>query len=69
MSKFFSGFSTYIADLSGKPGTFVVAVTLVIGWAVFRPFFGYSETWQLMINGFRSPELTEPRWQGPADDA
>lgn len=48
MSKFFSGFSTYIADLSGKPGTFVVAVTLVIGWAVFRPFFGYSETWQLM---------------------
>ncbi|MGV4797355.1 low affinity iron permease family protein [Rhizobium sp. F40D2] len=45
----FSRFSTYIADLSVKPGTFVVAVTLVIGW-VFGPFVGYSETWQLVIN-------------------
>ncbi|MBY5891205.1 low affinity iron permease family protein [Rhizobium leguminosarum] len=46
----FSKFVTNIADLSGRPGTFVVAVTLVIGWAVLGPFFGYSETWQLVIN-------------------
>ncbi|TBY60457.1 low affinity iron permease family protein [Rhizobium leguminosarum bv. viciae] len=46
----FSKFATNIADLSGRPGTFVVAVTLVIGWAVPGPFFGYSETWQLVIN-------------------
>ncbi|QND23765.1 low affinity iron permease family protein (plasmid) [Rhizobium leguminosarum bv. viciae] len=46
----FSKFATNIADLSGRPGTFVVAVTLVIGWAVLGPFFGYSETWQLVIN-------------------
>ncbi|MGZ2504332.1 low affinity iron permease family protein [Rhizobium leguminosarum] len=50
MSKFFSKFATHISDLSGRPGTFVVAVTLVIGWAVLGPFFGYSETWQLVIN-------------------
>ncbi|RWX16916.1 low affinity iron permease family protein [Rhizobium leguminosarum] len=50
MSKFFSKFATQISDLSGRPGTFVVAVTLVIGWAVLGPFFGYSETWQLVIN-------------------
>jgi low affinity Fe/Cu permease len=50
MSKFFSKFATNIADLSGKPGTFIVAVTLVMGWAVLGPFFGYSETWQLVIN-------------------
>jgi low affinity Fe/Cu permease len=50
MSKFFSKFATHISDLSGRPGTFVVAITLVIGWAVLGPFFGYSETWQLVIN-------------------
>ncbi len=50
MSKFFSKFATAIADLSGKPGTFVLAVILVLVWAVSGPFFNYSETWQLVIN-------------------
>jgi low affinity Fe/Cu permease len=36
--------------LSGKPVTFVVAVVLVLAWAVTGPFFDYSETWQLVIN-------------------
>jgi low affinity Fe/Cu permease len=50
MSKLFSKFATAIADLSGKPGTFVFAVALVLVWAISGPFFGYSETWQLVIN-------------------
>jgi low affinity Fe/Cu permease len=50
MSKIFSKFATVIADLSGKPATFVAAVALVLVWAVSGPFFGYSETWQLVIN-------------------
>ncbi len=50
MSKFFSKFASSIASLSGKPGTFVFAVALVLVWAVSGPFFGYSETWQLVIN-------------------
>ncbi|MGR9354765.1 low affinity iron permease family protein [Rhizobium leguminosarum] len=50
MSKFFSKFATNIADRSGKPGTFVLAVVIVIVWAVSGPFFSYSETWQLVIN-------------------
>ena len=49
-SKAFSTFATAIADLSGKPATFVLAVALVLAWAVSGPFFGYSETWQLVIN-------------------
>lgn len=49
-SNFFSKFATTIADLSGKPATFVLAVVLVLAWAVSGPFFGYSETWQLVIN-------------------
>lgn len=50
LSSLFSKFATIIADLSGKPATFVLAVVLVIIWAVSGPFFGYSETWQLVIN-------------------
>lgn len=49
-SKFFSAFATVIADLSGKPATFVAAVALVLVWAASGPFFDYSETWQLVIN-------------------
>jgi low affinity Fe/Cu permease len=49
-AKFFSSFATAVADLSGKPATFVAAVAIVVIWAVSGPFFGYSETWQLVIN-------------------
>ena len=38
---------------SEKLGThwaFIVAVSLIIGWAASGPFFGFSETWQLIIN-------------------
>lgn len=30
--------------------TFVVAVLLILIWAVSGPLFGYSETWQLVVN-------------------
>jgi low affinity Fe/Cu permease len=39
-SKFFSKFATEVADLSGKPATFVGAFALVLIWAVSGPFFG-----------------------------
>ncbi|MCW1411828.1 low affinity iron permease family protein [Rhizobium sp. 1AS11] len=47
---FFSHFATTVAELSGRPFTFVAALALVLAWAVSGPFFGYSETWQLVIN-------------------
>jgi low affinity Fe/Cu permease len=50
MNSLFSKFATKIADLSGKPATFVMAVVLVLVWAVSGPLFNYSETWQLVIN-------------------
>jgi low affinity Fe/Cu permease len=50
MSKFFSKFATMVAELSGKPATFAIAVALVLVWAISGPFFGFSETWQLVIN-------------------
>lgn len=49
-SSFFSTFATKVANWSGKPITFVLALALVLVWAISGPFFGYSETWQLVIN-------------------
>lgn len=38
------------ARLSGKPSTFLLATAVVIIWAITGPYFGYSDTWQLVIN-------------------
>jgi len=38
------------ARLAGRPGTFVLAVTIILVWAITGPIFGYSDTWQLVIN-------------------
>jgi low affinity Fe/Cu permease len=49
-SKWFSNFASYLSTMTGRPGTFAVAVSLVIVWAITGPFFHYSDTWQLVIN-------------------
>jgi len=38
--------------LAGRPGAFVLVVTLIIVWALTGPLFGFSDTWQLVINTF-----------------
>ncbi len=53
MSKFsetFTKFATAIARWTGRPLVFVACCALVIGWAVSGPIFGFSDTWQLVIN-------------------
>ncbi|KKX33120.1 low affinity iron permease family protein [Rhizobium sp. LC145] len=47
---FFTRFAAAVAERSGKPVTFTFAVVIVVIWAVSGPFFGFSETWQLVIN-------------------
>ncbi|RDJ03247.1 low affinity iron permease family protein [Rhizobium grahamii] len=49
-SNYFSKFSTFISEFSGKPGTFVLAMFVVLVWAISGPFFAFSENWQLVIN-------------------
>lgn len=49
-SKWFSNFASYLSTMTGRPGTFVVAASLAIVWAITGPFFHYSDTWQLVIN-------------------
>jgi low affinity Fe/Cu permease len=38
------------ATAMGSPVAFVVAVAVVLGWAISGPLFGWSDTWQLVIN-------------------
>lgn len=35
---------------AGSPAAFVMAMIVVVAWAITGPVFGYSETWQLVIN-------------------
>ncbi|HWO26869.1 MAG TPA: low affinity iron permease family protein [Kofleriaceae bacterium] len=34
----------------GSPYAFLASVALIVGWLVSGPVFGYSDTWQLIIN-------------------
>ena len=34
----------------GKPRTFILAVLVIILWIITGPIFGFSDTWQLVIN-------------------
>ena len=42
--------SKSIARVTGRPGTFVLAVSVIVLWVVTGPLFGFSDTWQLVIN-------------------
>ena len=46
----FPTFARWMANASAKPVTFALAVLAVLIWAATGPMFGYSDTWQLVIN-------------------
>ena len=43
-------FSKQVTHFAGSSWAFAIACAIVIIWAVTGPLFGYSETWQLVIN-------------------
>ena len=49
-SSWFSHFAKKAAHFCGRPLVFVAAVGVIIGWLVIGPLYGFSDTWQLMIN-------------------
>jgi low affinity Fe/Cu permease len=46
----FTRFAKWTAYVSGRPTTFTLAALVIIVWAVTGPLFGFSDTWQLVIN-------------------
>ena len=49
-SEAFAQVACVVAHWMGKPIAFLIAAALVIVWAATGPLFGYSDTWQLVIN-------------------
>jgi low affinity Fe/Cu permease len=46
----FHHISQTVSTKLGSPMAFLLAVLLIIVWIVTGPFFGFSDTWQLVIN-------------------
>ena len=46
----FTRFANGAARATGKPATFLLALLVVVVWGVTGPLFGFSDTWQLVIN-------------------
>ncbi|HWC30990.1 MAG TPA: low affinity iron permease family protein [Dehalococcoidia bacterium] len=50
MSEAFRKFAQVVSRVTGSASVFLVALTVVIVWAITGPLFGFSDTWQLVIN-------------------
>ncbi len=46
----FTRFARWTAAATGRPVTFISAGLIIVIWATTGPFFGFSNTWQLVIN-------------------
>ena len=46
----FVRFAQWVSHITGRPITFALAVAAILIWGLSGPFFGYSDTWQLVIN-------------------
>ncbi|MEZ0170554.1 low affinity iron permease family protein [Microvirga sp. TS319] len=50
VSRIFTSFSNWVAQVSGRPVTFALSLLVIFVWAVSGPLFGFSDTWQLVVN-------------------
>src|SRR5262245_23039104 len=49
-SAWYSKFAQSASHFCGRPPVFAIAVGVVLIWLISGPMFGYSDTWQLVIN-------------------
>jgi low affinity Fe/Cu permease len=49
-ASWFTRFAKWISWHAGRPSTFLIAILVIVAWAVTGPIFDFSDTWQLMIN-------------------
>jgi low affinity Fe/Cu permease len=50
MNEIFRKIAHSTSQMIGTPVAFIIAVLVVVVWAVSGPLFGFSDTWQLVIN-------------------
>jgi len=46
----FGRMARWTAVAAGHPFAFLLAVIAIVGWLLCGPLFGFSDTWQLVIN-------------------
>lgn len=75
----FGEVATKVSNATGSVWTFALAIAVIAGWAISRPVFGFSDTWQLVANTFTTlvtflmvfliQKHPEPRCDGDAAQA
>ena len=50
VNELFTRFTTAIAKAMGHPWVFILALAILLIWAISGPILGFSDTWQLIIN-------------------
>lgn len=46
----FNRIASWVTQKTGSPAAFIMATSLVLVWLISGPLFGFSDTWQLVIN-------------------
>jgi low affinity Fe/Cu permease len=49
-TSFFTRFAKWTSHAAGQPVAFALAIAALVVWAISGPLFGFSDTWQLVIN-------------------
>lgn len=49
-NSWFNLFAKAAESVTGRPVAFILALGTIVVWAVTGPLFGFSDTWQLVIN-------------------
>lgn len=50
MTMIFERFAAHVTRITGSALAFIIAITIIVVWAVSGPLFHFSDTWQLVIN-------------------
>ncbi len=50
MRHYFTDVAEKTAEAAGSPWAFIISLLIVLIWGVTGPIFGFSDTWQLVIN-------------------
>lgn len=50
MDRIFTLLASRTAMATGQPMAFVLALGVILTWVISGPYFGWSDTWQLVVN-------------------